>query len=191
MRRSVAALASALAVASPLALGVATLAHSSAAQLLSCAVSSAESFSPGVQMASSSQDVSGSITGPGITAGPACGAAPDGITGLDATFTGKGAASCLPDPALQTVGLNGSMTITWKKADAATVGTSGITWTARQVELGSVDLAGTVTSGLFKGATLSVAGLSADAVVRVAGGCAPGSPLTSVRTTDTYLRLTH
>lgn len=190
MRRSVAALTSVLAVAFPLALGVATLAHSSAAQLLSCTVSSAESFSPGVQMASSAQIVSGGLNGPGLTAGPACAAAPDGITGLEASFTGKGPATCLPDPALQTVSLHGTMTITWKKADAETAGFSGIAWTARQVDLGSVNLAGTVTSGLFKGATLSVAGLSADAVVRVAGGCAPGSPITSVRTTDTYLRIT-
>ncbi|MEY9846451.1 hypothetical protein [Streptacidiphilus sp. MAP5-3] len=190
MHRGLAALASALTVASPSALGIAAPAHAAGTQLLSCTISAEESFSPGVQMVSAPQSVGGVLHGLGQTAGPACAPAADGITSLDATFTGMGQASCFTDPALRAVKLNGTMAITWKKANGAAVGSSRVNWSASQVDLGSTVLAGTVSSGVFKGATMSVTGLSADAVISVTGGCSASSPLTSVRTTDTYLRLT-
>lgn len=190
MFRSPAALAAALAVAATSAFSAAAPAHPAATRLLSCAVSSQEAFTPGVQMVSIAQTASGTLGAPDMAAGPACATTSDGITGLAATFTGTGTATCLTDPALRTVDLNGTVTITWKKAGGATVGSSQLTWRASQVELGSVRLAGRVSSGLFKGATMSVSGLSADAVTVVSGGCASGSPVTSIRTTDTYLQLT-
>ena len=184
------ALAPALAVASLPALGAAAPVRAATAPLVSCTVTSEATFSPGVQMVSVPQSVSGGLQGADPSAGPACTKAADGIGGLAATFTGTGQATCLTDPALRTVDLSGGMTITWKRADGDSVGSSGVDWTAKQVDLGSVVFAGTVTSGMFKGATISVSGLSADAVTSVSGGCTTSSPLTGVRTTDTYLRVT-
>ncbi|MEY9878020.1 hypothetical protein ABH931_007544 [Streptacidiphilus sp. MAP12-33] len=194
MHRGFAVLGSALAVASPAALGLTAPAHPAATQLLSCAVSSHLDFSPGVQMVSVPQSVTGVLHGSGPTTGPACtttaAATTAGIAGLDATLTGKGQATCFTDTGLETVNLSGTMTISWKKATGEAAGSSQIQWTAKQVDLGNVVLAGTVSSGQFKGATLSVAGPTAAAVTSLTGGCAPSSPLTDVTTTDTYLRLT-
>jgi hypothetical protein len=190
MRRGLIVVVSALVVASTPALGAAAPVRATAAPFLSCAVSSEQDFTPGVEMVSGPQRVAGVLQGPEQTTGPACTTSANGITGAQATLGGTGSAACLPDPVLQAVDLAGSMTVTWKKAGGATVGSSQVTWTATQLDLGSVVFSGTVSSGLFKGAAVSVAGLSADAVTSVGGGCMGGAPLTSVRTTDTYLRLT-
>ncbi|RAG82621.1 hypothetical protein DN069_26225 [Streptacidiphilus pinicola] len=190
MRRGLVGLVSALAVVSPPALALAAPLHASAQPLVSCTVSSAEDFSPGVQTASLAQSVSGGLSRPGLSTGPGCTGAPDGIVDAQATLIGSGKATCLADPALTTLDLTGTMAISWNKADGDTAGTSRVSWAAHQVDMGSVVFAGTVTSGLFRGAAVTVAGLSANAVTSVTGGCAAGSPLTGVRTTDTYLRLT-
>ncbi|SEL52852.1 hypothetical protein [Streptacidiphilus jiangxiensis] len=189
MRRGLTIVASALVVASSPALGAAAPVHAAGVQLLSCAVSSELNFTPGVQMVSGPQSVLGALQGERST-GPACATSADGITGAEATLAGTGSAACLPDPVLATVDLAGTMAVTWKKAGGATVGSSQITWTATRLNLGSVVFTGTVSSGLFKGAAASVSGLSADAVTSVNGGCMGSSPLTSVRTTESYLRLT-